>query len=399
MFLDDLKNELQDFNNNDFFLGLTLKEKNYKKNHISAESSNILNVETSLENYKKSILILKELGITNFRFSLSCEAILPEGIGFVNQTKIAFYHEVLDYCIANEIVPFVTLFDFNLPEALEKKGGWSNREVLNWFENYASICVTAFKSKVNYWIVLNQSSIFTGDNFFLDKQSLNEKRLNSFLPVLHHTLLCQSIGIKIIKEIDPKIQVGIIFSSHIIIIPKTLSNKDLNAADRIDAILNKVFLEPSLGLGYPIQMVPCLKKIYKYFLNGDADLLKVDFDFIGINNCKPLLVAHDLFVPYINAKVFKLTRNDSKNVFLEFELNTDLIYRIIKKYSKYEGIKKIFIIENTTSLLEENHSLSDYQAKEIIQIKTFLQQILNAKNSGGKVDGCFISSSNRMALD
>lgn len=398
MVLDDLKNQLQSFNSNnscsDFFLGLSLKEKVCSKDHSSEIYSNIENLETTLENYKKSILLIKELGITNFRFSLSWEDIIPEGVGFVDQTKIAFYHEILDYCIANEIEPFVTLFDFNLPEALEKKGGWSNRDILIWFENYVSTCVNAFKTKVNYWIVLNQPSVFTGVNFFLDKKSLNEKSLNIFLPVLHHTLLCQAIGYKTIKKISSQTQVGTIFSCHYII-PKTDSFKDCKATDRIDTILNRLFLEPSLGLGYPIQMVPYLKRISKHFSSGDSDLLKVDFDFIGLHNYKPLIVAHDLFVPFINAKVVELNKNDIKSIPLEFELNTDLIYRIIKKYSKYEGIKKIFIVENNISPLEENHLLSDdRQAIEMIQTKSFLQQILNAKNSGGKVDGYFLSSWN-----
>lgn len=394
MVLDDLKKHLQGFNSNDFCWGLSLKEKVCTKNLGSEINSNIENVETTLENYKKSILLIKELGITNFRFSLSWEAILPEGVGSVDQTKIDFYHEILDYCIANEIEPFVTLFDFNLPEALEKKGGWSNRDILIWFENYVFTCVNAFKTKVNYWIVLNQPSVFTGVNFFLDKKSLNEKSLNIFLPVLHHTLLCQAIGNKTIKKICPQTQVGTIFSCHYII-PKTASSKDFIATDRIDTILNRLFLEPSLGLGYPIDMVPYLKRISKHFSSGDSDLLKVDFDFIGLHNYKPLIVAHDLFVPFINAKIVELNRNDIKSIPLEFELNTDLIYQIIKKYSKYEGIKKIFIIENNISPLEENHLLSDdRQAIEMIQTKSFLQQILNAKNSGGKVDGYFISSWN-----
>ncbi len=390
MFLDDLKNELQDFNNNDFFLGLTLKEKNYNKNYSPAESSNIFNVETSLEKYKKSILILKELGIANFRFSLSWEAILPEGIGFVDQTKIAFYHEVLDYCISNEIEPFVTLFDFNLPLPIEKKGGWLNREIVDWFENYVLICINAFKTKVNYWIVINQSSVFTKSNFFTNKQTLNEKWLNDFLPFLHHTLLCQSVGYKTIKKISQDTQVGSVFPCHFIK-PKSFSDKDLKAAERIDAIVNRVFLEPSLGFGYPIKMAPCLKKISKYFLKGDDELLKVDFDFIGLQNFKPEIVEHDLYIPFINARVINQNKNESDLGSSEFENNSDLFYRIIRKYTNYEEIKKIIFFENNSSLLEEMILLHDNQSIKPIQIITFMQQIIKAKNNGGKVDGYFIS--------
>lgn len=394
MIIDDLKKELQNFTTtdftSDFFWGLSLNKKIFDKSFISEINPNSEIADTKLEDYKKSILLLKELGITNFRFSVSWEDILPEGVGFVDESKIAFYHEVLDYCIANEIEPFVTLFDFNLPEALEKKGGWSNREILLWFENFVTICVNAFKSKVTYWIVLNQPSIFTKANLFLDKKSFNEKSLIRFLSALHHTTLCQSIGFKTIKKIGQQTQVGNVFACHYII-PRTISSKDFNAAERIDTILNRLFLEPSLGLGYPIQTVPCLKKISKFFQSGDADLLKVDFDFICLHSYKPLVVAHDLFIPFINAKVVKVNKNESKSMPMEFELNTDLVYQIIQKYTKYKGIKKIFLIENNAFLPEE--TLTE-NPTEIIPTTSFLQQILHSKNSGGKVDGFFISSLN-----
>lgn len=400
MNLDDLTKELEGFCNqdfsNDFLLGLSLNEKKEFYTEKLENNSIELTPKSDLEQYKQSILAVKELGLLNFRFSLSWNEILPNGIGLVNKTKIEFYHQILDFCLANNIEPFVTIFDFDLPEALEKNGGWSNREVLSWFENYIKICVDAFNMKVKHWIVLNQSSIFTENNLVLDKQFLNEKWLNNFLPTLHNTILCQSIGNKIIKNRNPRSQVGTIFSSNYII-PKTFSEKDIKAAERIDVIFNRLFLEPSLGLGYPVQLIPCLKKIFKYFFNDDASLLKVELDFIVIQNCRPIIVAHDLFVPFVNARIVKLNTDFINNIPLEFELETDLIYRIIKKYSKYEEVKKIFIIENNIYHDNENSPSGDIEFSKKPQVKNILQQILNAKNNGGKVDGYFMSFFNNAA--
>ncbi|MEC4005484.1 family 1 glycosylhydrolase [Flavobacterium sp. SUN052] len=392
--IDEFKEELQEFHtqgfSSDFLLGLSLNE----KKEYSAEKldNNLIELtsKSNLEQYKLNILKIKQLGLLNFRFSLSWNDIMPDGVGLVNETKIDFYHQILDFCLDNNIEPFVTLFDFNLPEALEKKGGWSNREILNWFENYIKICVDAFNLKVKHWIVLNQSSIFLKINLVLDKHFLNEKWLNNFLPTLHNTILCQSLGNKIIKAKNNTSQVGIIFSSHYIV-PKTFSEKDLKAADRIDIIFNRLFLEPSIGMGYPVQTIPCLKKISKYFLNEDTELLKADFDFIAIQNCKPIVVEHDLFVPFINARIVKINTNLNNSVPLEFELETDLIYRIIKKYSNYEAVKKIFIIENDLQPNDETCLSIENELSKKLQVKTFLQQILNAKNNGGKVDGYFLS--------
>jgi len=132
---------------------------------ICHSKQKILNNDTHFEssdfynNYKTDIALIKQMGIPNYRFSLSWSRILPNGVGVVNQTGLDFYHNVLDCCIENGITPFVTLYHWDLPQELEEKGGWTNREILGWFEEYVSVCVKAFKDKVTYWMVLNEPMV------------------------------------------------------------------------------------------------------------------------------------------------------------------------------------------------------------------------------------------------
>ncbi|MFV8342153.1 glycoside hydrolase family 1 protein [Flavobacterium sp. XS2P39] len=344
-----------------------------------------------LEKYKQDIDLIKQLGISNFKFSLSWSKILPDGVGRINKEAINFYNDVLDICKENGVESFVTLHDSCLPLALEKKGGWSNREILDWFENYVTICVTAFKNKVNYWIVLNEPSFFTGAGHFLGIDSSGKKGSNNFLPALHHTLLCQSVGFKTIKKITAETtQVGTFFSCHYII-SNTYSDKNMKAVERIDALLNRIFIEPSLGLGYPIESLPFLKGIAKYKSIGDDDLIQVDFDFIGLQNCTREIVSHDSFVPYLNAKIIKDDKARVKKNYLSFQIYHELIYLIIKKYSKYEGVKKIFIVENVALPFEEVDLDPSIGVQKTNNMQSFLNQMLNAKLSGGKVNGYFVS--------
>jgi beta-glucosidase len=347
--------------------------------------------KVELEKYKQDITLIKQLGIPNFKFSLSWSKILPDGIGSVNTEAINFYHDVLDICKENGIEPFVTLYDSCLPLALEKKEGWSNREILEWFENYVTICVTAFKEKVNYWIVLNEPTLFTGVGHFLGIDSSGKKGVNNFLSALHHALLCQSIGFKVIKKKTNKTtQVGTFFSCHYII-SNTYSDKDMKAVERIDALLNRTFIEPLLGLGYPFKSLPFLKGISKFKSIGDDDLIKVDFDFIGLQNCTREIVTHDSFVTYLNAKIIKEDKARVKKNYLSFHIYHELIYLIIKKYSKYEGVKKIFIVENVVSPFEEIDLDATIGVQKTNNMQSFLNQMLNAKLSGGKVNGYFVS--------
>jgi len=359
------------------------------------EKTGVSFYKSELEKYKLDIDLLKKSGISNFRFSLSWARILPDGIGEVNLEAINFYNEILSICIENNIEPFVTLFDSCLPEALENKGGWSNRDILDWFENYVTVCVNEFNSKVKYWIVLNEISVFTGASLFLGKFSLGKNGANAFLAAMHHALLCQSIGFNTIKKYSKNTQIGTFLSCHYII-SNTYSEKDLKAAERIDALLNRAFIEPSLGMGYPIDKLPFFKKLSKYSIKGDEDLIKVDFDFIGLQNCTREIVSHDTFIPFLNAKI--LQEDKVKNVNLNFDVYDELIYHIIKKYSDYEGVKKIIIVENLVDNFDNLDLKSTICNTKTNYIESFLLQIENAIKQGGKLKGCFVSRLNEFDI-
>jgi len=411
MSLEDLKKNLLLLNTNDFgedfFWGMSSSSEhgiNEKENapfflNANPQLSKIDGCfyTAELEKYKQDIELIKQSGILNFRFSLSWSRILPDGTGKINKEAIEFYNDILDICIENGVEPFVSLYDSCMPIELKNNGGWSNREILELFENYVSICVTAFKGKVVYWIVFNEPSVFTGANNFLDIYPPGRNNVNNFLSAVHHTLLCQSIGFKKIKQIVSDAQVGSFFSCNYII-PMTYTDKDIKAVERIDALLNRIFIEPSLGLGYPIKTLPFLKNISKYIFPGDVDLIKVDFDFIGLQNCTREIVCHNLFIPYLNAKILQYDKLRVKKNHLGMEIYHELICLIIKKYSEYEGVKKIFINENLTSIYGQNDLNSNLTIKNTYTIQSFLQQILIANQSGGKVNGYFVSTTKELHI-
>jgi beta-glucosidase len=355
------------------------------------EKTDVSFYKSELEKYKLDIELLKQSGISNFRFSLSWSRIMPDGIGKINTEAINFYNDILSICSENNIEPFVTLFDSCLPEVLENKGGWSNREMLVWFENYVTICVTNFKDKVKFWIVLSDISVFTGATIFLRKFSIGKNGANTFLSAMHHALICQSIGFKTIKKYSKNTEIGIFLSGHYII-SNTYSEKDLKAAERIDALLNKAFIEPSLGMGYPIDKLPFFKNLSKFIIKGDNDLIKVDFDFIGLQNCTREIVYHDSFIPFLNAKI--LHEDKVKNTNLNFQVYDELIYLIIKKYSDYEGVKKIVIVENLVANFDYLDLKGTISNTKKNYIASFLLQIFNATQHGGKLQGCFVSRLN-----
>jgi len=111
--------------------------------------------------YKNDLLLAKALGFKVFRFSISWPRILPEGTGKINKEGIAFYHRVIDECFKLGLIPFVTLYHWDLPAALEKEGGWTSHLMLKWFSRYVTVCAEEFGGKVKNWIILNEPVGFT----------------------------------------------------------------------------------------------------------------------------------------------------------------------------------------------------------------------------------------------
>lgn len=112
--------------------------------------------------YKEDIAIMRQMGIQAYRFSLSWSRILPEGIGRVNEEGIAFYNAVIDELLRNGIEPYITLYHWDYPQALQEKGGWVNEESVDWFAEYAAVVSAAFSDRVTNFITLNEPQCFTG---------------------------------------------------------------------------------------------------------------------------------------------------------------------------------------------------------------------------------------------
>ncbi|MEI8059896.1 MAG: family 1 glycosylhydrolase, partial [Ferruginibacter sp.] len=158
--------------------------------------------------YAEYIALLYKLNIPNYRFSISWSRILPQGIGPINHKGIDFYNRIIDFCLELGIEPWITLYHWDLPEALQKKGGWANREVIHWFGYYVDCCIKQFGDRVKKWMVLNEPMVFTGAGYFLGVHAPGKKGLSNFLAAAHHAALCQAEGGRIIKTLRNDCKVG-----------------------------------------------------------------------------------------------------------------------------------------------------------------------------------------------
>jgi len=340
--------------------------------------------------YKDDLLLVKALGFNSFRFSLSWARILPDGTGRVNKQAIDFYRKVIEECLKLDLVPFVTLYHWDMPFALEKEGGWTNSLVLKWFGRYVKVCAEYFGDLVKNWIILNEPLSFTALGHMLGQHAPGRRGLNNFFPAIHHAALAQAEGGRIIRELVPGAYIGTTFSCSEII-PFTQREEDIKAANRVDILMNRLFIEPALGMGYPKDdSFPLLKKL-EFFTHEwrYIDKMRFNFDFIGLQNYFPVTVKHSNIIPVINATQVKAKTKGAPHTDLGWEINSESFYRIIKKFWLYGGIKEIIITENGASFKDkpENGMIKD--DKRIAYFQTHLRALLKAKKEGVNVKGYF----------
>jgi beta-glucosidase len=340
--------------------------------------------------YADDIALIYKLGIANYRFSVSWSRILPYGTGTVNYKGIEFYNKVIDFCLELGIEPWITLYHWDLPQALQLKGGWTNREVVNWFADFAACCVKNFGDRVKRWMVLNEPMVFTGAGYFLGVHAPGKKGLSNFLAAAHHAALCQAEGGRVIRSLHSDCIIGTTFSYSHIEPYRSTAQKDIDAAVKVDALLNRMFLEPLLGMGYPVKDLKILERVERFMYPGDEAKLAFDIDFIGLQNYTRELVAYAPFMPFVKAKIVKAAKRNVPQTLMGWEVHPPAIYHALKRVGGYKRVKEIIVTENGAAFTDTHEDGRVDDCMRVKYLQDHIAQVLAAKQEGVKVNGYFV---------
>lgn len=336
--------------------------------------------------YESDLDLVVQLGFGEFRFSISWSRILPGGIGEINKSGIDFYNRLINKCIELNITPWITLYHWDLPQALEDRGGWKNREILDWFSEYVNVCTREFGDRVKNWIVINEPMAVVGLGYTTGMHAPGKKGLWNFLPVVHHLALCQAEGGRIIRKNVLDSFIGTALSCSYVT-PFSNNPKDVRAAKRADAVMNRLFIEPSLGLGYPADSFSYLGNIEKFVKAGDMEKLKFDFDFIGLQNYFNVVVKHSYMVPVLWLKQVPAKFRNVSLTAMGWEISPDGMYKILKQFSAYTGIKQIIVSENGAAFEDICLNNRIHDPERVAFFQSYLANILKARREGVKVNG------------
>lgn len=339
--------------------------------------------------FKDDILLAKALGFSCFRFSISWSRVLPDGSGKVNEAGIRFYQEVIDECLRVGLTPFVTLYHWDLPQVLQQEGGWMSPLMNRWFKHFAKICAKAFGDRVKHWLVLNEPVGFTSLGYMLGKHAPGKRSLEGFLRSVHHAALAQADGGHILRQYAPNARIGTTFSCSEII-PHTDSAEDMQAARRIDLLMNRLLIEPLLGKGFPEDDMGLMDKMWRQNLSWKyVDRMQFDMDFIGLQNYFPVVVKHSSFMPIVQAAEVKPVSRKVPYTAMGWEINPTSFYNIIKRFWKYGAIRELMITENGAAFKDAISQGRVNDPDRIAYFQSHLAALLQAKKEGVKISGYF----------
>lgn len=246
--------------------------------------------------WREDIDLMAELGLQLYRFSIAWSRIIPDGDGEINQEGINFYNQVIDYLLEKNIIPFITLYHFDLPYALvEKYNGWESRESAFAFKRFAEICFKNFGDRVKYWQVHNEQNLMVRVDERVNINVDNKWKADKMRAQMdYHMFLAHALAVKVFREIVPEGKIGPAVSSTCTY-PATNKPEDVWAAKMNDWFKTDYCLDMHIYGEYPGYYMRYLKEydIVPKMEEEDKEILKgAEIDFIAVNYYRTLCVKY-----------------------------------------------------------------------------------------------------------
>ncbi len=246
--------------------------------------------------YREDVGLLASLGLNAYRFSVAWPRVLPAGRGRVNQAGLDFYDRLVDELLAHGIAPFVTLYHWDLPQALEDAGGWPVRDTPLAFSDYAAVVARRLGDRVRHVATLNEPRNAADDGYRRGVHAPGRTDNAVALAAAHHLLLGHALAVRAIRAEAPGTAAGVVLNFDALH-PATGHLLDVEAAAIAHEQVNRWFLDPLTGRGYPEDGARAWGWSRREIAPGDMDLIRSPIDFLGVNYYSHRYVRSPLLPP------------------------------------------------------------------------------------------------------
>ncbi|MCY0919172.1 GH1 family beta-glucosidase [Streptomyces sp. H27-G5] len=304
--------------------------------------------DTACDHYHRwrdDIALMKELGTNAYRFSVAWPRVVPGGDGPVNAKGLDFYDQLVDGLLAAGITPSVTLYHWDLPQVLQDRGGWPERATAEAFASYAQVVAERLGDRVTQWTTLNEPLCSAWIGHLEGKMAPGLTDLTAAVRASYHLLLGHGLATRAIRAAAPGARIGIV-NNLSTVEAATDSDADRAAAVRMDGHVNRWWLDPVHGRGFPADMC----EVYGVDLPerpGDLDAIAAPLDWIGLNYYFPQTVVADPTGPAPHARQIDLPGVPRTG--MDWEVDANGIETLLMRLTEEYGARRIHVTENGSS--------------------------------------------------
>ncbi len=360
------------------------------------------NADTACDTYRdpqRDLALMTELGLNAYRFSIAWSRVLPAGRGQVNQKGLDYYRRLVDLLLARNITPFITLFHWDTPQALQDLcGGFAGRDMAQYFADYAEIVVKALGDRAKHWITLNEPWEHASFGHLLGTHAPGRHNPFAYFRVAHHELLGHGLALERIRALAPDAQAGITLSLTPIS-PATSKPRDVAAAKVADQFFNDFFLDAIFNGRYPELLWGRAGLTCPRVLPGDLDLISRPMDFLGVNYYSREFARAAWYVPILGAWVDEAPVNDQEQVIngaqytnMGREVYAPAFYDALMRLKNEYGNPRMYITENGASFTDKVENGLVHDALRLAFLESYMESAAQSIRDGVNLRGYFIWS-------
>ncbi|MBN1582656.1 MAG: beta-glucosidase [Anaerolineae bacterium] len=344
-------------------------------------------------NFQTDVDIMSKLELNAYRFSVAWTRVLPEGKGTVNAKGLDYYNRLVDALLEKGVTPFITLFHWDMPQALYEAGqSFSSRECSAYFADYAEIVVKSLGDRIKHWITLNEPWEHAMMGHFLGEHAPGVRNPWTYFKVAHHELLGHGMAVERIKSLYSDSHVGITLS----LFPTRPINDtpgDRQAAAFADLFMNRFYLDGVYKGEYPAALWKRMWPFKPHIQPGDMDIISHPIDFVGINYYSRVFCHHVWYLPFFQSWVERDPPDDPKWI-VDPKLGPHAypqgIYELTTRIRDAYGSPTMYITENGTATddIVENGRIHDPRRQRYLNL--YLAELARAIQDGADVRGYFV---------
>jgi len=346
--------------------------------------------EVACDSYRRwpeDLDLLRQLGVTSYRFSIAWPRIQPTGRGPANVAGLDHYDQMVDDLLEAGIRPFTTLYHWDLPSALQHTGGWTSRETSYRFAEYATIVAERLGDRVSQWVTLNEPLCSAWIGHMEGRMAPGMRDLRSAVHASHHLLLAHGLAVQALRSVATKTpSVGIV-NNLSPCEPATDTPTDIEAAMRADGHTNRWWLDPLVGRGYPVDMVE-LYGIELPVRQGDMETIATPLDFLGLNYYFRQKIAADPTVATLGFR--QVPVEGATTTALDWEVHPAGLEEMLLRLTKDYDAPALYVTENGSAWTDEadaNGYVADHE--RTAYLLDHVDAVAEAVAQGAPVRGYF----------